>query len=233
MSKRKKKTPAPEPQTPPTQDKAAPGKERRNLAKHSTILFVVTAIALLAIFLGRWVYAITEGYFASFVQRDASVSEAVSHMEGLEPTIGESERMLPLQQEWDLFTSSRLRDEVTVTAADGVILHGYLYNEGSDVTVVVLPRYNQDGTADFLPGPWLWEETGCNLLLPDPRAHGESGGDYFGFGYLEQNDLVCWLDWAEETLGQQTFLLWGEAPVPTPRCSPPPAACCRTVWPSW
>ena len=210
MSKRKKKTPAPEPQTPPTQDKTAPGKERRNLAKHSTILFVVTAIALLAIFLGRWVYAITEGYFASFVQRDASVSEAVSHMDGLEPTIGESERMLPLQQEWDLFTSSRLRDEVTVTAADGVTLHGYLYDEGSDVTVVVLPRYNQDGTADFLPGPWLWEETGCNLLLPDPRAHGGSGGDYFGFGYLEQNDLVCWLDWAEESLGEQTFLLWGE-----------------------
>ena len=135
MSKRKKKTPAPEPQTPPTQDKTAPGKERRNLAKHSTILFVVTAIALLAIFLGRWVYAITEGYFASFVQRDASVSEAVSHMDGLEPTIGESERMLPLQQEWDLFTSSRLREEATVTAADGVTLHGYLYDEGSDVTV--------------------------------------------------------------------------------------------------
>jgi hypothetical protein len=138
------------------------------------------------------------------------VEEAVANMNGLTFSQEEEETLLPLQQAWDLFTSSRLRDEVTVTADDGVTLHGYLYNEGSDITVVVLPRFDQDGIADFLPGVWLNEQTGCNLLLPDPRNHGESGGDYYGYGYLEQYDLDNWLDWAEETLGAQTFILWGE-----------------------
>lgn len=184
--------------------------QKNGASRHSILLIVLIGGVLLILFLSRWLIAITDGYFGSFVQRDASVTEAVSHITGLEFTQEEQARLLPLQQEWDLFASSRLRDEVTIPAEDGVTLHGYLYDEGSDMTVVVLPRYDQDGAADFLPGPWLWEQTGCNLLLPDPRAHGESGGDYFGFGYLEQNDLVCWLDWAEEALGEQTFLLWGE-----------------------
>ena len=175
-----------------------------------TWLFAVVAVVLVAVFLGRWVTAINEGYFASFVLVDDSVDQAMANAAGLTLTQDESDQLLPLQQEWDLFTSSRLGDSVTLTARDGTALHGYLYNEGSDVTVVVLPRFHQDGTADFLPGVWLNERTGCNILLPDPRCHGESGGDYFGFGVLEQYDLADWLAWADETLGEQTFLLWGE-----------------------
>lgn len=173
-------------------------------------LFWFTTVALVLIFAGRWIYAIDKGYFGSFVKHDASASQAVANMTGLTPSVKEQETLLPLQKEWDLYTSSRLRDEVTTTASDGAVLHGYLYDEGSDVTVVVIPRFDMDGTEDFLPGPWLSETTGCNILLTDPRAHGGSGGDYFGFGYLEQNDVKSWLSWADETLGEQTFVLWGE-----------------------
>lgn len=194
----------------PASEQESRRREKKNVAKHSAVLFWITAVAVLAIFLGRWAFAITDGYFASFVQRDASVSSAVANMTGLTPSVTEQEQLLSLQREWDLFTSSRLRDEVTAVAGDGTTLHGYLYDEDSDITVVVLPRFNQDGTADFLPGPWFHEAVGCNFLMPDPRAHGASGGDYFGFGYLEQNDLACWLDRAEEAMGNQTFIIWGE-----------------------
>lgn len=183
---------------------------REKVAKHSVFLFWFTLIALLVIFGGKWVYAIMDTYYNSFVERTSTVTDALDNMEGLSLSEEESNTLLPLEQQWDLFTSARLRDEVTVTASDGALLHGYLYNEDSDVTVVVIPRYDQDGTADFLPGTWLNEVTGCNLLLIDPRNHGESQGDYFGFGYLEQYDLVSWLDWADSALGDQTFVLWGE-----------------------
>ena len=185
-------------------------KARKNVAKHSTFLFWFTAVMLLALFLGRWVFAIANGYFGSFVQVDASAAQAVGNMRGLNPGEAERAELLPLQKQWDLFTASRLRDEVTVTAGDGASLHGYLYDEGSNVTVVVLPRFYQDGTADFLPGVSLHELTGCNLLLPDPRMHGDSGGQYFTYGLTEQYDLPVWLAWAEERLGPQTFILWGE-----------------------
>ena len=203
--------PAPQPSAPSGQGEADKTKKSgRNLARHSVILFWFTAVALLAIFAGRWIYAINEGYFNSFIRLDASMEQAAANMTGLDPTAAEDDQLLPLQREWDLFTSSRLRDEVTLTARDGTVLHGCLYDEGSDVTAVFLPRFYEDGTADFLPGAWLNERTGCNILLIDPRCHGESGGEYFGFGVLEQYDLADWLAWADETLGAQTFLLWGE-----------------------
>lgn len=220
MSQKKKKPSQPvkshrtgaetRPEAAPAAPTPAAKEERKKIAKRSTFLFWFILVALLVIFGGRWIIAIMNGYYASFVERDASVTQAVNNMEGLLPSEAERETLLPLQREWDLFTSSRLRDEVTTTARDGVQLHGYLFNEGSDVTVVVLPRFDQDGTDDFLPGTWLNEQTGCNILLPDPRNHGGSGGDAFTFGLLEQQDLVCWLEWAEETLGEQTFILWGE-----------------------
>ena len=189
---------------------AARKKERQNVAKHSTILFWFTAIALIAIFLGRWYTAIGSGYFSSFVEIDAATATAVSNMKGLVPTDEEKALLLPVQREWDLWSSSRLRDEVETTAADGAELHGYLYNEGADVTVIVLPRFYQDGTADFLPGPYLHELTGCNLLLPDPREHGGSRGGYFTYGVREQNDIAAWIAWADAALGPQTYILWGE-----------------------
>ena len=185
-------------------------KARQNVARHSTILFWSTAIVLVLLFVGRWVVAIAGGYFGSFVEVDASAATAVGNMKGLTPGAEEKAELLPLQKEWDQFASSRLRDEVTVTAEDGALLHGYLYNEGADVTVVVLPRFCQDGTADFLPGVSLNALTGCNLLLPDPRMHGGSGGTYFTYGLTEQYDIAAWLAWAEATLGPQTFILWGE-----------------------
>ena len=183
----------------------------KNIAKNATFAYAITAVLILAIFLGRWLVAISNGYESSFVEIDASTPTAVSNMRGLAQGADELAQLLPLQKQWDLYASSRLRDEVSMTADDGTVLHGYLYNEGSDVTVVVLPRFAQDGTADFLPAASLYELTGCNILLPDPRCHGESGGEYFTYGLAERYDVAAWLAWAEEKLGPQTFIIWGEA----------------------
>lgn len=185
-------------------------RKRQNVAKNSTWVFWVTAVALVLVFVGRWVVAIDNGYLGAFVQVDETAQSAVRSMRGLTPTADEREALAPLERAWDLFTSARLRDEVTVSAEDGVQLHGYLYDEGSDVTVVVLPRFYHDGTADFLPGTYLHELTGCNILLTEPRCHGGSGGSWFTYGMREQRDVAAWLAWADETLGEQTFILWGE-----------------------
>lgn len=218
MSRKKKKT-APvvrhhtsteikTPSAPPTPEQKAKGQK---IKMNTVVVFALSLIAMLAIFGGRWLWAVMEEYYGAFVERYSySVSEAVEYMEGLDLSGEEEDALLPLQQKWDLFTSARLRDEVSITSYDGTQLHGYLYNENSDITVVVLPRFDQDGEDDFLPGDWIHELTGCNILLPDPRNHGQSGGEKFGFGYFEQHDLVCWLEWAQAELGTQSFILWGE-----------------------
>ena len=193
----------------PVQEQQGQKTEKRKLAKNTYLVVTCTAILMVLIFVGRWAFAIMDGYFGSFVQRDAAVEDAMTTFVTITPTGSDADLLLPLQKEWDLFTSSRLRDEVSVTAGDGTALHGYFFDEGSDVTALVLHQYNDTGEADFLPGTWLSETYGCNILMPDARLHGESGGAYTGFGYLEQQDLACWLEWIEENLGQQTVLIWG------------------------
>ncbi len=195
---------------------APPSEERKNTNKQINIkssapIFAICVALMVLFVIGRWIRALSNDYYGAFVQRNPYiVAEAARHMKGLEPSAIEQAKLLPLQQKWDLFTSSRLRDEVTISSYDGTELHGYIHNENSNVTLVVLPRYHQDGNSDFLPGTWLNERTACNILMPDPRNHGGSGGSVFSFGYFEQHDLVCWLEWAEQYLGKQTFILWGE-----------------------
>lgn len=204
------KTGAPISPAKPAEVPEATKKQRKNVAKHSTIIFIFTAVALLVIFAGRWVFAITNGYYDTFVKHGDALSSATANMEGLTPTEEEAAALLEVEKQWDLFTSSRLCDEITITAQDGIDLHGYLYDQGSDTTVIYIPRFAQDGTSDFLPGVWLSGQQSYNLLLLDQRSHGQSGGEVFSYGYFEQQDLADWLDWTQQQLGSQHVLIWGE-----------------------
>ncbi len=38
-------------------------------------------------------------------------------------------------------------------------------------------------------------EKGYNVLLPSNRAHDESEGDYIGMGWLDKDDIACWVEW--------------------------------------
>ena len=40
-----------------------------------------------------------------------------------------------------------------------------------------------------------YHELGWNVLLPDQRGHGRSGGDYVGWGYDERLDVLSWVNW--------------------------------------
>ncbi len=39
----------------------------------------------------------------------------------------------------------------------------------------------------------FYHDLGFNILLPDNRAHGESEGDYVGFGWLDRLDIKQWI----------------------------------------
>src|SRR5256885_1230616 len=40
---------------------------------------------------------------------------------------------------------------------------------------------------------------GYSVLMPDARAHGESGGDLATFGIVERDDVRRWFEWLEQT----------------------------------
>ncbi len=183
--------------------------QKAKVTKHARIVSILIIIILVTAFFGRWVFAVMNNYYRTFFEVSADVPQALESVKGLDLTEDEQSQLLPLQEDWDYFTQSHLRDELEMTASDGTKLHAYLYKGTEDKTVVVLQQFGQDGTADFLPGSVLGGEDGCSILLLDARATGDSSGDYFSYGYLEQQDLADWLSYMDSVFGKQEYLIWG------------------------
>ena len=184
-------------------EKNSSGQKKR---QDAVVFLCLAALVLTIIYIN--IRGLVTSYVDSFILQGSDRSEAVANLKGLDAD--PSQALVAARANWDNWRYSRLRDEVTVSAADGVSLHGYYYDEGSDTVAIFVPRYSQDGTADFLLAPWLNEETACSVLVIDPRTCGASGGNGFSYGFLESADLSVWVDWAEETLGSRRFIVCGE-----------------------
>lgn len=89
--------------------------------------------------------------------------------------------------------------DVSVAADDGVTLRGWFAqaSPASTATVMLLHgvtdnRLGMGGYAELLL------RNGYNVLMPDARAHGESGGDIASYGLREAPDVHAWVDWLEK-----------------------------------
>ena len=47
-----------------------------------------------------------------------------------------------------------------------------------------------------------WAERGYNLLFPEMRGHGGSGGNLIGMGWLDRRDLIAWMQWLVSYRGE-------------------------------
>jgi hypothetical protein len=179
--------------------------KKHYIKKRNSIWFwaVILIVALLAYSARN----IVGTYYYAFVVRDGNITSAMAGIDDTAYTSTEEAVKADLLSQWDSYSNSRLRDTVSTTAQDGVVLNGYYYDNGSDVTVVALHRYDGSGTDEFLYASYFEH---YNLLLPDARDHGSSGGEVCTFGYLESQDVASWLDWIDETLGDQQVILYGE-----------------------
>lgn len=100
-------------------------------------------------------------------------------------------------------------ETVRITAWDGTLLCGHYLDRGAGKTALCLHGYRGTAWNNFcLQGELLLEEN-FNLLLITQRAHEDSGGRYTGLGLLEQEDLLCWLDWLKDRPGGERVLLYG------------------------
>jgi pimeloyl-ACP methyl ester carboxylesterase len=89
--------------------------------------------------------------------------------------------------------------DVEIQAADGIPLRGWLVRpvQGNNSAVILLHgvadnRLGTAGYAEFLL------RYGYTILMPDTRAHGDSGGDLATYGLLEAEDVHRWVGWLEQ-----------------------------------
>jgi dipeptidyl aminopeptidase/acylaminoacyl peptidase len=86
--------------------------------------------------------------------------------------------------------------EVSVNASDSAVLKGWYVRPSNfnHQTVVLLHGItdNREGVAGYAP---IFLDRGYAVLLPDARAHGESGGEIATYGVKESDDLHRWISW--------------------------------------
>ena len=109
------------------------------------------------------------------------------------------------------FNHKENRTNWQLTSTDNLKLSAiYLPAEKkSDKTVIVAHGYmgNAETMANYAK---LFHDIGYNVLVPDARGHGNSEGNYIGFGWPERKDYVQWVDKIlAENGSSQKIVLYG------------------------
>ncbi len=86
-------------------------------------------------------------------------------------------------------------ESVEIRSFDGLRLHGtFIPAEVYTTTTVILVHgYRASGMKDFglmLP---FYHKLGVNILMVDDRGHGDSQGDYIGYGWHDHFDVERWI----------------------------------------
>ncbi|MFD2639331.1 alpha/beta hydrolase [Piscibacillus salipiscarius] len=92
---------------------------------------------------------------------------------------------------------------------DDLRLQGYYLEaeEPTNKTVVFAHGYLGRARDMGLYGEYYYEELGYNMLSVDLRGHGQSQGDYIGFGWHSRLDLVDWVNKLVEKQGEDTEII--------------------------
>ncbi|AIC93566.1 alpha/beta hydrolase [Shouchella lehensis] len=124
----------------------------------------------------------------------------------------ELENIAVLMERGEQWLAQKEVERLEQQTYDGLTLYGrYIANKDQTGKLAfLLHGYRGDSSEMGLAGK-MYEEEGYDLFLPDARAHGESEGNYIGFGWLERQDQLNWLNQliAEKELKQ--IVIHGES----------------------
>lgn len=99
-------------------------------------------------------------------------------------------------------------EDVWIDSEDGLKLHGTWFPVGDKTKVVIcFHGYTSQGMNDYIGLSGYYLKRGYSMLLVDERAHGQSEGEYIGFGCLDRNDAMGWISWVLETCGEEVQIL--------------------------
>ena len=93
-------------------------------------------------------------------------------------------------------------ETVRIVNRDGLNLTGHVYPcENPKRIILAMHGWRSDWHTDFGCSIGFLHDEGCLMLCPDQRGQNDSEGDYIGFGVLERNDCIDWLNYVIERFG--------------------------------
>lgn len=87
-------------------------------------------------------------------------------------------------------------------------LIGEYFNFGSDKVVIVIPGRMESGTYSYYFSE-PYRKAGYNVLAIDNRSHGLSDGRYNTIGLKEYVDILEWIKYAHDELGNSSVIIHG------------------------
>lgn len=126
------------------------------------------------------------------------------------------EKYFPLMEERKGYVLAQPHRDVYLTSFDGLKLHATYFpgredrdNPGQEPkrAVICFHGYTGEGLSNHIAIADYFLKRGYAMLMPDARAHGESEGEYIGFGCLDRKDALSWIDWMIEERGEDVNIL--------------------------
>lgn len=141
----------------------------------------------------------------------------------------------PYISHWmDSLTANHLLRDTFITAPDGIRLHAYYAYAGTPTarTAVIVHGYTDNAIRMMHIGYLYHHALHYNILLPDLRYSGLSGGEAFQMGWLDRKDVIQWIRLAPHLFGDSiksivhgismgaatTMMVSGEKLPPYVRC---------------
>ena len=118
----------------------------------------------------------------------------------------DSREMYDIGIAWANAHADKKRD-VHIKRGD-IDLYGEYYDLGGERCAVILSGRSECliyGYYFAIP----YANSGCNILVVDPRAHGLSGGEFNTVGFEESLDDIEWLKFMRDEFGVKSFILHG------------------------
>lgn len=145
---------------------------------------IIVALLLVAVFL------VTNYFYGEAVKRG---SEVELHSKDVETVASRQDQSLVEEaEEWFGEQDTQVVEQ---TSYDDLTLKAiYLDNEASTGKAVILAHGFRGVKEDMDELVKFYHDQGFDVLLPDARGHGESEGDYIGFGWHGRLDYQQWTE---------------------------------------
>lgn len=170
---------------------------------------VIAAGILAAAGVGETVY-----FYNRTMKRGNAKTERTTKMSGTD-----WEKYFPLMEERKGFVLEQPHEDVYLTSFDGLKLHATYFPGMEDGTgwpadvsgvkkaVICFHGYTGEGLSNHIAIADYFLKKGYAMLMPDARAHGESEGEYIGFGCLDRKDALSWVNWLIGTCGDDVEIM--------------------------
>lgn len=137
-------------------------------------------------------------FFRRTMIRQNTVTERTMKMSGTDWSVY-MDRIKELRET----VEAQPHEDVYIQSEDGLKLHGtWFKREGSNKVLIGFHGYTGRGMKDLIGVSNYYLSRNYNVLLVDERAHGDSEGDYVGFGCLDRMDALKWMEYATKRLGE-------------------------------